>query len=83
MVIYERVEGSTDLVRAYSDQGLKIMSQDGIPYDEAIDPDYMNRVYQETDEPVDTFNDPDEEPEEDSDELSAKEALRIITGGEE
>jgi len=76
MVIYERVEGSVDLVRAYSDQGLKIMSQDGVPYDEAIDPDYMNRVYHETDEPIDS------DEEDNGDELTAEEALEIITGGE-
>ena len=37
MVVYERVEGSSDLIRAYSDQGLKIAKEDGVPYDEAID----------------------------------------------
>ena len=75
MVIYERVEGTTDLVRAYSDQGLKIAKDDGIPYDEAIDPDYMNRVYHELDEPIDSIA-------EDNEEISAEDALALITGEE-
>lgn len=59
MVIYEHIEG-TDLVRAFSDRGKKLI-QDGTNevYDEAIDPDYAGRTYQESDEDVEQI-----EPEE-------------------
>ena len=73
MVVYERVEGSSDLIRAYSDQGLKIAKEDGVPYDEAIDPDYRNRVYHKTDEAIDSIL-------EDEEEISVEEALAIIIG---
>lgn len=58
------------LVRTYSDEG-KYIERDGEMYEEAIDPENTERVYRETDDniPVD-------------EELSAMEALKIITGGE-
>ena len=39
------------LNRTYSDTGFMI-ERDGVPYSEAVDPAYLNRVYTETDEPV-------------------------------
>lgn len=50
----------------YSDLGVMI-ERDGVRYSEAIDPRELGRVYTETDEPCD--------------EISAEEALEIITGG--
>lgn len=59
MVIYERITG-TDLIRAYSNDGFKIRSDEtGFIYEEAIDPDFCNRTYTETEELVETL-----EPEE-------------------
>lgn len=61
------------LIRTYSDQGMKI-ERDGIRYDEAVDPIDMNRVYTETDEPIDSdmpFG-----------ELTDTQALNIIIGSE-
>ena len=57
------------LIRTYSDQGYYV-ERDGIRYDEAIDPENMNRVYTETNE---------KHPRAD---LPAEEALSIILGGE-
>lgn len=63
MVIYEKLEG-TDLVRAYSDVGFQIISEeDGAYYDEALDPVSANRVYTESDIPVTVEDVPEEEPE--------------------
>lgn len=53
------------LVRTYSDRGMMI-ERDGVRYSEAIDPAELNRVYTETTEAM---------------EVSADEALRILTGG--
>lgn len=60
------------LVRTYSSDGYKI-ERDGVLYDEAIDPEDSGREYTETDEPATV---------EQEEELSAEEALAIITGGE-
>lgn len=70
MIRTERVEGSEDLVRTYSDAGMMI-TQDGTGdmYMEAIDPDYMNRTYTESDIPAEA-----------EEELSDTEALNIIMG---
>lgn len=70
MIVTERVEGSADLVRTYSDAGMMII-QDGTGdmYAEAVDPDYMNRTYTESDVPI-----------EEDDELTDTEALNIIMG---
>ena len=68
MIIYEEING-TDMVRAYSNIGMKIRQDGtGIIYDEAIDPVYMNRTYTETEEPIE-------------DELNPEEILNIIFGG--
>ena len=62
------VNGRT-LVRTYSDTGHMIQqNRTGVVYSEAVDPVEMGRIYTETDELV-----PDTE-------LSAEEALNIITG---
>lgn len=54
--------------RTYSDTGMHI-ERDGARYAEAFDPAELGRTYTETDEPI-----YDEE-------LTAEEALEIITGG--
>lgn len=59
-----------NLQRTYSDAGYYI-ERDGIMYVDAVDPEGMDRVYTETNVPL-----PAEE------ELTAEEALAIITGGE-
>lgn len=59
-VVYEPIEG-TDLVKAYSDTGHFIISNEtGFEYGEAVDPVYMNRTYTESDNLIP----PEEEPEE-------------------
>ena len=55
-------------IRTYSDAGM-LIERDGARYEEAIDPAGLGRTYTETDEPI-----PDTE-------ISAEEALEIITGG--
>lgn len=53
MVVYDIIE-EKGLVRAYSDKGLKIRG--GMPlsdYNEALDPLGSDRMYEETDIPVD------------------------------
>ena len=73
MIVKEYYMTRTDgvkLYRTYSDAGLRI-ERDGIIYDEAIDPEDMNRVYIETEEKIY------------ADELTPDEALEIITGGEQ
>lgn len=61
MIVQEFLENN--LVHIYSDQGMMIHG--GFPegdYAEAIDPIYMNRTYVETDIPIETeFNSEDEE----------------------
>lgn len=46
--------GSRQLIRTYSDAGMKI-ERDGIRYDEAVDPIDSGRTYTETTEPVGVF----------------------------
>lgn len=57
------------LYRSYSDEGFYI-ERDGEMYEEAIDPEGVERMYNETTYPVPV------------EELTAEEALAIITGGE-
>ena len=73
-VIYESITG-TDLIRAYSDAGFKIISDEtGFVYTEAIDPDFCHRTYTESTEPI------EDEEEEQEEEISDEEAYRIIMG---
>lgn len=68
MIVTDNYETRSDgvlLVRTYSDRGRKII-RDGVAYDEAIDPADSRREYTESDEPT---------------ELTAEEALDILTGG--
>lgn len=75
MIVTERVPDSTDLVKTYSDRGMMIIQDEtGDMYAEAIDPDYMNRTYTESNIPIDSDT-PDE-----GDDLSDHEALNIIMG---
>ena len=57
-------------VRTYSDQGLRIRGEDGAIYDIAEDPAECGRTYTETDEYIE------------GEEITAEEALAIITGEE-
>lgn len=54
MIVTEYYETRSDgvvLNRTYSDKGMMI-ERDGVRYGEAIDPAELNRVYTETDEPI-------------------------------
>lgn len=62
MVVYEKIEDS-DMIRSYSDCGMKIINQEGQVFDEAIDPEYMYRRYAETNEPIDPPDEEQTEPE--------------------
>ena len=65
------VINNISFVRTYSDQGLRIRGEDGAIYDIAEDPAACGRTYTETDEYIE------------SEEITAEEALAIITGEEE
>lgn len=58
MIVIERIEpekeGDWVFIRTYSDSG-KLIRQDGTGdlYSEAVDPDFTNRTYTETDIPID------------------------------
>ena len=56
MIIYQKytAENGDKRVLAYSDQGLKI-TRDGQVWDSADDLEWQNRVYEETDEPIDSI----------------------------
>ena len=53
MILHEIIEGNTTLVKTYSDKGVMIrkIGTDEI-YSEAIDPQKLNREYEETDIPI-------------------------------
>ena len=53
MVIYDKytAENGSKRILAYSDQNLKI-TRDGQKWDTADDFEWQNRVYEETDEPI-------------------------------
>ena len=71
MVVYESFKsGEAEMVRAYSDKGVKIHG--GMPegdYDVAEDPVELGRTYTETDIPIDEGD------------VTAEEALSILLGG--
>ena len=71
-IIPPTTEGGWTLVKNYSDSGMMIR-QDGTGdlYGEAIDPDFTNRTYTETDIPID---------EETDEEADFAEAGRILLG---
>ena len=55
MIKYETLPDNENLVRAYSDKGVKIHG--GFPegdYNEAIDPESVGRIYKETDIKIET-----------------------------
>lgn len=61
MVITEKVTiNGTEYTRNYSNKGFYI-ERDGVKYSEAIDPVGFDRVYTETDEPIETENATDED----------------------
>lgn len=71
-VVYERIEG-TDLIRAYSDTGHKLVQDGtGAVYDEAVDPDFCNRTYTESDEMKEEY----------SEEIETEEVMKILLGEE-
>lgn len=79
MIIVERLPDSTDLIKTYSDQGLMIRQvETGIIYPSAVDVDYANYHYEETDIPI-GFE--EEENIVIDEELSPAEALAILLGG--
>lgn len=55
-------EDGVVLNRTYSDTGMMI-ERDSVRYSEAIDPAELNRVYIETDEPIEEIEDEDIEEE--------------------
>lgn len=61
---YKTREDGVVLNRTYSDKGMMI-ERDGVRYEEAIDPAELNRVYTETDEPIEGYTDPTEATESD------------------
>lgn len=67
MIIIETLQDGR--MHTYSDAGLKIMQETGAVYDDAVDQIGMTHTYTETDIPVG------------QEEISAEEALKIITGG--
>lgn len=61
MIITENHEiNRKTLVKTYSDLGMMI-ERDGVRYSEAIDPAEFNRQYTETDEPIETEEENDNE----------------------
>lgn len=74
-VIYEPIEG-TDLIKAYSDTGHKIIQDEsGVVYDEAVDPDFMHRTYTESEELIG-----ENEDEEEFSKETDQEANQILDG---
>lgn len=72
-IVVERVEGSQNLIKTYSDAGLMIQQeQTGAIYEEAIDVDSMGYTYIETGTLI----------EGEDTELSDTEALNILLGRE-
>lgn len=72
MVITEAYRTRSDgvkLVRTYSDIGMKLIRNDGVVYDEAIDVENSGYTYTESNEYTESAM------------LSAEEALEIIVGG--
>lgn len=71
MIKYETFDfEGRSLTKAYSDKGFFIRNiETGDEYAEAVDPTEMNRRYEETDIPAE-------------DDMTAEEALSLITGGE-
>ena len=51
MIVTEYLNDGT-LIKRYSDSGM-LIERDGIRYPEAIDPANLDRVYTETNEPID------------------------------
>ena len=61
-IIVERFEDSEDLIKTYSDAGFKIQQvQTGIVYDEAIDLISSGYTYIETNEPINSNFEEEEE----------------------
>lgn len=74
MVIYDKyiADSGTERVKAYSDKNVMI-ERDGALYSEADDFAYQQRVYSETDIPIDSGDDP--QPETD---LTINDTLEIL-----
>ena len=89
MIVTEFYMTRTDgvsLIRTYSNEGFRVIRDDGVVFDEAIDIEGSAHTYLESDELADVFvEDGGEEPEVDppaeiEEELTAEEALAIILG---
>ena len=82
-IIPPEEEGGWTLVRNYSDAGMMIR-QDGTGdlYSEAVDPDFANRTYTETDIPIDNevpeSDEPDEPDEPDEEQTEGERAIEIL-----
>ena len=58
MIVRENMKiGGKAFVETYSDTGFYI-ERDGVKYSEAIDPENISREYTETDEPIDSGEEP-------------------------
>jgi hypothetical protein len=80
MIVRERIEPATEggwvLIKTYSDSGMMIQqAETGELYVEAIDPDFTNRAYTETEIPI--------EHDSEEDVLSKAEAYDILMGAQE
>jgi hypothetical protein len=61
MIITEHLDiNGKDFIKTYSDKGMMV-EREGVRYSEAIDPMEFNRVYTETDEPIDNAEATDED----------------------
>lgn len=93
MIVIEKYKTRADgveLIRTYSDEGYRIIRNDGVVYDEAIDVKDSGYTYEESEELIEVEipeeEIPDEPPVEEvpeEEELTAEEALAIILGEEE
>lgn len=77
MIVQERIEpeqqGGWVLIKTYSDRGVMIRQDEtGDLYAEAVDPDFANRTYTETNIPIDDGDDEQED--------TAEHLLNIILG---
>ena len=70
MIITENLTiDGRQFVKRYSDSGVKIQRQDGLLFEDAVDPVDQNRTYTETDIPIDSDG-------------TAEEVLNVLLGGE-
>ena len=79
-IIPPEVEGDWTLIKNYSNSGMLIQQNGtGDLYIEAVDPDFTNRTYVETNIPIPSAEEPEEE---NDDGEKAIEILDTLLGGE-